>query len=289
MFVLIRECFVTWQTIKNDYNTTLVPITLYFLFASYEAEKLFLPKDIFLGLLYALLYIAPFCFSNQIQGIEEDRIEKPDRPLASGLISVRGAWYRFICWTLALLGWSFCFGMQKWSLMWVATTVFHNFLGGDNHFVTKNTLCMTLGTAAQFGAAWTTYHPRMCSLQRRWMWMIAIWIGILANIQDFRDMRGDRKRGRRTLPLVIGVLPARKLMALLCVLLGLILHSFLYRSSSILANSVRNSIFVWHLVLAVRIFSVRSTRGDQITYKYYLSFLYCFIVLCSFVFLKTLN
>ena len=149
--------------------------------------------------------------------------------------------------------------------------------------------CVTLGTAAQFGAAWTTYHPRMCSLQRRWMWMIAIWIGILANIQDFRDMRGDRKRGRRTLPLVIGVLPARKLMALLCVLLGLILHSFLYRSSSILANSVRNSIFVWHLVLAVRIFNVRSTRGDQITYKYYLSFLYCFIVLCSFVFLKTLN
>lgn len=292
-----REVTITWRIIQNDYNTTLIPITIYFLLSASHQRALDISFVwvLTISAAYSLAYIVPFCLANQIRGVEEDKLEKPYRPLAAGLITLQGAWIRYNCWNMVLicisglLGWN----VLAWSCVWMTVTVYHNFLGGDKHFLTKNVVCMTLGTAAQFGAAWHTYHPSMPQQQQIWMWMIATWIGVLANIQDFRDMQGDLKMGRKTLPILWGhdshdsLHEARAMMAFGVVVAGLALQHMLtlFYAHSIEARTLQIIFLVWHGVLALRVMSARTRLEDHITYKYYLSFFYCAVALSSFVFL----
>jgi 4-hydroxybenzoate polyprenyltransferase len=218
--------------------------------------------------------------------VGEDKVEKPDRPLAAGLITPRGAFTRYVIWTFFLFLLSLTLGIPKWSVLWIAVTIFHNFLDGDKHFFTKNVISMTLGTAAQFGAAWHSYHAVMSKEKQIWMWTIAIWIGVLANLQDFRDIQGDQQNARKTLPIVLGTRSARLLMAIISLVGGLLLFQILRQfNTSLLATIIRVGILLWHILLAGRLLWRQGHRSDQITYKFYLSFLYCAVVLSSFIFL----
>jgi 4-hydroxybenzoate polyprenyltransferase len=287
MFDFLREIQITWLTIKNDYNTTLIPITIYFLFAASQAPHFSLLPVLITSIGFATAYIVPFCLSNQLHGIEEDKVEKPNRPLAAGLITPSGAFNRYLIWNAILLGISIKLGVSKWSILWIAVTIFHNFLDGDKHFLSKNLISMTLGTAAQFGAAWHSYHPTMSVRKQSWMWMVAIWIGILANVQDFRDIQGDQRSHRRTLPLVMGTNRARILMSIISLIAGAIMYIVLrILNSGSLATMFRLGIFCWHVLLAGRLVCARTHRADEITYKYHLSFMYCAVVLSSFIFLN---
>ena len=55
--------------------------------------------DFVSALLWSLLYFCLYLYSinlcNQYTGVEEDRINKPDRPIPSGLVSVEGARFRW--------------------------------------------------------------------------------------------------------------------------------------------------------------------------------------------------
>lgn len=279
---VIKEVIITWRTIKNDYNTTLIPITTYFVFSGFQRLDL---SVFVISILYGIMYIVPFCMGNQLNGIEEDKLEKPYRPLPSGLINYNGAVWRYLIWTGMYILLSYKLGVMMWSGLWLLVSIFHNFLGGHKHFLTKNVICMTLGTASQFGAAWTTYHDNMTDSHTAWMWMTSIWIGVLANIQDFRDIEGDLRNHRKTLPIVFGT-DARLIMSVTTIIVGvslsLMLNSF---KSHGLAVSINIGILAWHFLLAGRILLARSHKSDHITYKYHLSFMYCVIVLSSFIFL----
>ena len=287
IYHILQETNITWRTIKNDYNTTLIPITTYFIFSASRTPNPKILKVLTTSILYATAYIVPFCISNQLNGIEEDKLEKPYRPLPAGLITIKGAINRYIIWNMLLMIISKKLGVMKWSVLWMIVTVYHNFLNGDKHFFTKNIISMTLGTAAQFGAAWNSYHPTMSRDKKVWMWMVSIWIGIMANIQDFRDIEGDLKSHRKTLPIVLGNNQARIVMSFVSMTSGLILHKlFKDFNSKPLAKAVNIGVLGWHFLIAARLWFARSHQADQITYKYHLSFLYCTVVLSSFIFLK---
>lgn len=282
-----KEFQITWRTIQNDYNTTLIPITTYFLFSASQTSDFSLLGTLLTSICYATAYIVPFCLSNQLNGIAEDKLEKPYRPLSAGLITPLGALARYLIWNIVLLLISIYLGITKWSALWMIVTLYHNFLNGDKHFLTKNVISMTLGTAAQFGAAWNSYHLTMSASKQFWMWMVAIWIGVLANIQDFRDMKGDAKSKRKTLPIVMGHSNARIVMSIVSVIAGLILYHLMNRfNTKPIARGVNIAILCWHFLLAARLVLTRSRSADSITYKYHLSFMYCAVVLSSFLFLS---
>lgn|GEM_PF-3715434 len=50
-----------------------------------------------LSLVHFSFYIYNFCLANQIVGVEEDGINKPDREVPSGRLSIQGAWLRWTC------------------------------------------------------------------------------------------------------------------------------------------------------------------------------------------------
>jgi 4-hydroxybenzoate polyprenyltransferase len=53
--------------------------------------------------LLSFLVLYTFTISNQINGIEEDRIDKPDRPIVSGRVGFQGTYARYGIFTLGCL------------------------------------------------------------------------------------------------------------------------------------------------------------------------------------------
>ena len=97
------------------------------------------------SLLYFFLYLYCFNLCNQYTTVEEDRINKPDRPIPSGLVSVEGARFRWYIMTALYLVTGLGIG-NIWScLLWIFAYSMYNFYGWSEHWVTKNGIVMPLG------------------------------------------------------------------------------------------------------------------------------------------------
>ena len=177
------------------------------------------------GLVYMALYSYTFDLSNQLMGIAEDQMGKPDRPLVRGLCTPRGAWKRWIAAALLflLLGW--LWGVWLWAAIWVLLGSWHNFLGGAKHWVGKN-LLNGLGTIAQLAPMWQLSAPLTTSA---WIWIMTIAIAnfVLIPLQDLRDLTGDHVNGRRTFPIVFGETVTRIYLAVGFLLLPLVVFRVL--------------------------------------------------------------
>ncbi|KAJ7064643.1 UbiA prenyltransferase family [Mycena amicta] len=155
------------------------------------------------SIIYFLVFIYAFDLANQINGLAEDRINKPDRPLPSGRVSLRGAYVRWYLTTLALLGMGAAWGVLRWAAMWIAITIYTSWCGGDKHWTTKNLLFMSVGSLSILTAAWEIAAPITPKVWYSMLQLSAIF-GIVASVQDMRDAEGDKVAGRRTLPILLG-------------------------------------------------------------------------------------
>jgi 4-hydroxybenzoate polyprenyltransferase len=172
---------------------------------------------------------------NQIYDLEIDRINKPNRPLVTGALTIRQAWtftivmyivgtlptwlvviHPFTRWTQKLfapLQWHECFFIYVIAL--VSTFVYSVPAFGR----TK---------AHPIGANLTIAIPRGCLLKvagwtmvARAYWLEPWFIGLIfmlfllgaASTKDFSDMEGDRAGGCRTLPIAFGVRKAAWMIA----------------------------------------------------------------------------
>ncbi len=172
---------------------------------------------------------------NQIYDLEIDRINKPNRPLPTGELTIRQAWvftwimyvaglvptwlvvvHPYDTWSQKLfapLGWHECFFI--YFVAFVSTFVYSVPAFGR----TK---------AHPIGANLTIAIPRGCLLKVAGWTMVARaltfepwFIGIVfmlfllgaASTKDFSDMEGDRAGGCRTLPIAFGVRKAAYMIA----------------------------------------------------------------------------
>ncbi|MEM7160736.1 MAG: UbiA family prenyltransferase [Myxococcota bacterium] len=274
----MREVDITWRALRSDLNTTLLPIGL-FVAAAASVKPGIEPFEWFrliaLSQLYALPYIAWFCFSGQAGSVEEDRVEKPFRPLPRGLLSVRGALVRAGIWSLVYLAISAVLGVLPWAVLWLVAGGYHNLGGGHRHWLTKNTLTMSLGTAAQLGAGWTLVHGNFSPSGLTFTVGMSVWVGIMANIQDFRDVEGDVRSGRRTLPVLLGD-RARWAMATAAAVLGLITPAVLSSlHDGTAARLFALTLGAWQVWIGWRLLAFRDRASDDRTYKLHLSLWYC--------------
>ena len=110
------------------------------------------------ALLYFFLYQYSFNLSNQIAGIEEDKINKPDRPIPSGLITLQGAKHRWYVVTALYIVAGMAIGNVWSSLLWLIATSLHNDCGWDKHWFTKNSIIMVIGVIVQAWASWSIVY-----------------------------------------------------------------------------------------------------------------------------------
>lgn len=264
----IRELQLFWLFIRSDFVVT-VPAGLSVTVAAIVTAHMG-PLDAVVSLAksgaYFCLYVYGHTLANQLVGVEEDRINKPWRPLPRGLVTRQGVVARLVVVTLAYAAYALWLGVLKWTLLWIATYLFMNF-HGHKHWFTKNCVSLSLGIVAMMGAGWEIVRP-MQGPQWSWLWVVASVDGVLANIQDFRDMEGDRLLRRHTLPFAIGETRARVLMSVSSCIGALLFYLALIRPApdTFLVFLFGIPIVAGPLVVAARLLALRDSKSDHDTY-----------------------
>ncbi len=212
----IAEIQLNWCFIRRDLLVSLVPGTLFGTTAllNYPVNSSFELVGVLLKeVIYCWLCITTFCISSQLVGIEEDRLNKPDRPLVVGAVSPIGAKWRWIIGMAALTSFAAITGTLLWALTWQIGCLIYDYAGGSKHWYGK-TLLGGIGVTSEIGAAWQLVEPTMPALVWRWIAVIGLYLITLMAVQDLRDVAGDRAVGRRTMPLVFGERRSRWAIAL---------------------------------------------------------------------------
>jgi 4-hydroxybenzoate polyprenyltransferase len=181
-------------------------------------------RNVALGALMAALLNVASNGVNQIYDLEVDRINKPDRPLPSGAMTIREAWAVTLLAYAAALAVAWLVNPPLFAI--VALTAFLTYAYSGPPFRTKRhwflanfTIAIPRGfllplagwVAVRGGADFTGATLPSDAL------LVAGAFGLFilgaASTKDFADMEGDRAGGCITLPLRFGVAPAARAVA----------------------------------------------------------------------------
>ena len=280
--IISRELLVVGKFISNNIWDTILPsLMIFFTGWIYNGRHWAeLPYSLFNAISYAILYIYTFCISNQLAGIEEDRINKPYRPLVTGLVSIRATYHRMYIYNIVFSLYGLYLGIFWLSIAWIALSAYLNLWGGSNHWVTKNLVGMSLGTFILFGVQWhisLAEGQTISSKLQEYFALMSLWAGFSLPIQDFRDAAGDKLLSRKTLPVSLGDDKARKILCIhyLFFLPAIFLCAILSVESlrEILQSVKDQMIFIFqlliHWLVALRLLKYRAPEADHNTYIIY--------------------
>lgn len=223
----LYELSLIWHFTKRDLVTIPVPGVIYsasaWIYSGHYLYKAIVP--LLLSVVYFTCVLLFFNVSNQLCDIEEDRIDKPDRPIVSGMVSRQGARLRLVLYgAIALI---IAHRFFKLPIVWYTVTYFIGTII-NNHFTAK--LFWTLRTSmTAYGATipvvmgWSSVAPVPKAV---WIWFLFLMLNwcVLGPLQDLRDLDGDRKVGRRTLPLIYGEDTTKEMIRLGGLVLAVVFH-----------------------------------------------------------------
>eukprot|EP01111_Echinosteliopsis_oligospora_P019529 TRINITY_DN9492_c0_g1_i1.p1 TRINITY_DN9492_c0_g1~~TRINITY_DN9492_c0_g1_i1.p1 ORF type:complete len:286 (+),score=38.99 TRINITY_DN9492_c0_g1_i1:153-1010(+) len=178
------------------------------------------------SLLYFCLWIFLFDLGNQIIGVEEDKLNKPTRPIPSGFLSVCGAMKRYWISMFLLCRYGYFLGIFLYTMAWIATQAIYNYTSMSKHWFSKNIIFISVSIICQLSAAWLISSSSIPDVAQMWIFFLAFLECVTFLAQDMRDVEGDRKIGRNTLPVAIGIDYCRS--ALFCIFLVLCPFSLLF-------------------------------------------------------------
>lgn len=98
MNVVINEVKLTWNLLQSNLLVGFVPIIIFSITAWYLIGHSVdtLPHTLAFAFLFGFPYLYSFDITQQILSISEDKINKPNRPLVSGQLSISGACVRCV-------------------------------------------------------------------------------------------------------------------------------------------------------------------------------------------------
>lgn len=224
-----------------------------------------------------------FDIANQAFSVEEDAINKPDRPVVSGRLAIKGAYARwFLSWimlpvlTYLMVGSSAAIILILWEL-WVL--VFYVWPKVD-HWIARNVFT-ALGAVLQLGLldAFLTEALPAYQVDTSLARLLFFWLVMTIHVQEFHDMEGDRATGRRTLPLLLGprgqlVLRATTATVMAGTAVANLLRARMYWGRSIHSMpadmiSLAGCHLASMMITAIRLITMRWKEADKLTYKYY--------------------
>jgi 4-hydroxybenzoate polyprenyltransferase len=176
-----------------------------------------LPSNVAAAVVSAVLLTGASNGINQIADVATDQINRPNRPLPSGALTLRGAWWLTILFGVGALASAALVGRE---FLWcVAATIpltsayslppFRTkripFLANLTIAIPRGLLLVVAGWAAGGGAgrseAWTLGALSM------------LYVFGAATTKDFGDVEGDHATGCVTLPILWGARPAARFVA----------------------------------------------------------------------------
>lgn len=201
----------------DQFFDTIIPGTAFGLLTTLSGPALSLPSQTPLAallrapiiFLWLWLIILQFCLQNQSSdgSWEEDAINKPWRPIPSGRVTVEVA-AKLLTWQYLVAGLaSWYLNVSNLYLVWTALgLLYNNFGGSDGSGMVRNLFCACFFTCSFGGALRIALGDGTMSKSALHWTFVVCWCVLMTTIQtqEFRDEKGDRQRGRRTLVTELG-------------------------------------------------------------------------------------
>ena len=257
----------------SDLKTIVVPSTVFGVLGSYahftqdpgrsgQAALLRIP----LVFIWTWLNLLPFNISNQRQStaVEEDRANKPWRPLPAGRLTPRRATLLMMTfYPVALAASLYLHGLRS-CLALMALGCWYNDHKGAENCGTRNFINAAGYLSFIYGAVEVALdsHVRLNQTACHWFLLIGMIIFSTIHIQDIPDQEGDHARGRKTLPLVIGDIPARWSIAILLPIWSLLAPAFWHLDAVAYLLPLTLSV-----VISARIICKCAVADDKLSFK----------------------
>jgi len=285
--LLLGELHIILKFISNDIWDTVIPCILTFGAAFIYHHKAWnsFPLSLLYSVLYTVLYILIFCIANQIISIEEDRLNKPYRPLVTGFVTVAGARSRNVIYNIPFIAVALWIGVFWFAVFWQIVTLLLCRWGFSDHCFLKNVFCITLGTIALLGAQWCIVYQLSPGVWN-YILFVSLWAGLGLPLQDMRDQEGDKFMHRKTLPLDVGDIKAIILLIAHMLVLSPVIYfcaiiteadSFAEILNSKIILSISLVQILWYWSIAIRLWIYRTPKEDDNTYHWFV-YLFCFTI-----------
>ncbi|CAE7196399.1 unnamed protein product [Symbiodinium natans] len=148
------------------------------------------------------LFLIMFDLANQFLGVEEDTINKPWRPIPKGLMTVQGCKVRYgivsVAFLLAGMHNKQTFPCVLWFL-----DVLGYVVQWDKNWFFKTFVFMPVAVMANIMLPASLVVGSQPAVLE-WVAVYALFWTVPFMVQDLKDMEGDCKTGRTTLPLMMG-------------------------------------------------------------------------------------
>lgn len=277
--LLRRECIITWAMCQNNF-----PGIAGCFFGGLMPRIVVIgqPMDVTAGVLLrtagiALMweYVLDVC--NTSTAVDEDRLNKPHRPIPAGLITLQQSRMRWaISWTLMPLaalvfyGKEVCYFFICWEL-WLI--VFYVWPANDHWFmkaVMAAGPCLMmlrlLNHLVQDIPSWQVcIWPDLFS---------ALWTLLTVHLQDFRDIEGDRSSHAKTLPLILSASAQARLRwgtAFILILSCFLSMFWVWTRAACISTLLTGALFYWSSsVLAYYTFEAKSPEECRRLYSWWM-------------------
>ncbi|KAL4921139.1 UbiA prenyltransferase family [Aspergillus aurantiobrunneus] len=166
--------------------------------------------------LWIAAHLLAFDVKNQMLGIPEDKISKPDRPLPSGRISLQDAGLLYAILFCLMWAISVYTGTEPCTLFYTIAILVYNEGGLARIAMFKNVLggfgmsCYCWGGASVLGQTQSLNTPKSLAI-----FIFGAVFATTGHAQDFRDIKADAHMQRRTIPLLLTRAAARWSLAFL--------------------------------------------------------------------------
>jgi len=273
--ILCSHMYTLFLYIKSDIKTTLIPIAIVGLVAAPVCSLRHFIEEF----LWIWLHLLAFTTSNQscsATAMIEDVENKPDRPIPSGRMTLGQT--RILRWLLVpiclVVSYLFSKFVLAASVAVLAITFWYNELGSSgNHWLTRNLLNGIGFGAFEIGATLLAGRDRSeLDIVATRAIIVSTWIyATTTHTQDFKDVIGDRRINRSTVPLDN---PRVARPSVLFFLIGWsLLLSYIWK----LDRVTTTAICTLGAYVGVRFCSKDGRKNDQISFYWYnlwLSFAY---------------
>ncbi|KAJ4478449.1 UbiA prenyltransferase family [Lentinula aciculospora] len=187
----------------SDLKTVMIPVTIFTVLSVPHTNV----HSVLAASFWTWLHLLQFCVSNQSLYPEEDKFNKPWRPLPSNLIDLSTT--RQLRWLLlpVCIGLSIHHQITSAGVLLSLAFMAHNELGLGSHWLLRNA-CNAWGYAMfNAGAASIANSGEFKAMKDGRLLYSFVYNGLIIfttiYAQDFRDLEGDKLVGRCTLPIAV--------------------------------------------------------------------------------------
>jgi len=156
---------------------------------------------------WANLLVFDLANQRHAESVEEDAINKPWRPIPTGRISTSQTRRLLQLAIPAVLAINYFLGAwQETVILFTLTWMYNDLGGGDDGWIMRNVIIAFAFSQYNKGALRVAAQQDFVISDKAWVWLLITSgvIGTTMHYQDLKDQEGDRMRGRKTAPLVLG-------------------------------------------------------------------------------------